>query len=212
MKNPYPSLGLEETYKWVARLKDNVNSTRILDRQTLQKGLGLKATNPLTDNVIASLTHYGLIDRPMRSEYRISDLAFQMLKAPFRSSEWQFLAHKAATSPELFDYLYEHYGVNLPVDMDKMIVSEERDEFRNITSENVTRIIELYVASLIFAGVKQQDEGRVEGNRLPIVRTPGVNSLIDVDLGDGIIIRVPKKILLEIYENEVKKVREKLLG
>ena len=212
MKNPYPSLDLEEAYKWIARLKDNVNSTRTLDRPALREALGLKATNPLTDNVIASLTHYGLVGRPMRSAYRISDLAFQLLKAPFKSTEWQFLALKSATAPELFDYLYSHYGANLPVDADKTILDEEREEYRNINRENVKRILELYLASLAFAGAKQSNTTVTSKNGNTTVRLTGADSFIDVDLGDGITIRVPKKTLLEIYENEARKVREKLLG
>jgi hypothetical protein len=154
MRNPYPSIDFQEAYEWAAKLKDHMDPAVAVDRALLKSMLGLPASSGTSDNIIGSLVHFGLISRPTKSSYSLSDLAIQLHDVHFKSDEWKALALKSINTPELYKYLYERYSADLPVDIEEKIVEEKRSEYRNI-GDNVGRVISDYRTSLEFAEVKK---------------------------------------------------------
>lgn len=154
MRNPYPAIDFKEAHKWVTKLKNHIDQSVAVDRTTLRIAMNLPPNSGPADNIISSLTHFGLIERPTKSSYQLSDLAFQILNAQLKDTEWKLLALQAVTSPDLYDYLYKRYGADLPVDIESKMVEESRDEYRNIHYSNVDRIIRNYKTSLKFIEIQ----------------------------------------------------------
>jgi hypothetical protein len=106
MRSPnYPAIGLEDAIKAVGMIWNEEKRTAVpLD--VLSKALGYKGVSGPVRTKVAALRKYGLLEQN-GVNYRVSDLAMQIIHGQDHSEERSNALVEAATRPEIFKELRE---------------------------------------------------------------------------------------------------------
>ena len=106
MRSPnYPAIGLEDAIKAVGMIWDAEKRTAV-PIEVLSKALGYKGVSGPVRTKVAALRKYGLLEQS-GGNYRVSDLAMQIIHGQDHSEERSNALVEAATRPEIFKELRE---------------------------------------------------------------------------------------------------------
>lgn len=216
LKNPYPSIGFGDAYAHLLKVYKELGSVLFDRKALLTKGLGFPEKSGAGHNVVGSLSHYGLLTKIVIGksvQYKLTDLAIQLASTEYDSPEWREVALQSATAPQLHRDLYMRFTSGaLPPDVGNLLMQR----YDKVNEKNVQKIIDIYKKSLISAGITEATTPPVDQALPPNptrdnpAKVSTSQSFIDIDLGDGVIAHLPKKALLELYEQELNRIREKL--
>lgn len=203
MKNPYPANDLKVTLSHVARLAEAKRQS-FPTRGALLDSLGFSEGSGAGNNIISSLIHFGLLERNGRN-YELSKLAKRLAATPSASSEWHDLAITALTQPELFAKLHSRFGLTgLPSNID--VILTRGYKVKATAAEKVVR--NYNVSTKYILNKKNVPEQPLEAIFRPndLANADRLdNSPVEVNFGDGLVISVPKRLVLEAYLKELEK-------
>lgn len=108
-----PLLTLEEALKRIVKFKVALGVNGSFSRETVSKGIGYGSVSGTSGRAVASLVHYGLLDRS-KDMYSLSDLGKRYL-LPIDDSQRDNAIREAALSPSLFRAVFNDFeGQFLP--------------------------------------------------------------------------------------------------
>ena len=103
----YPSAGLEETIEMIRKIHDE-DRQHPVSREVAARHMGFSGISGTSDRALASLLHFGLAEKVVKGEIRVSPLALRILH-PDTESERIAALNEAGFSPELFQTLRSRY-------------------------------------------------------------------------------------------------------
>ena len=103
----YPSVSLEDALRQVEQIYAK-NRTNAIDREAAAKSMGYSGSSGASDKMIANLSHYGLVEKVVKGEIRVSQLAVDVLRPEHDASRASAL-QTAAFHPRLFAMLQEQF-------------------------------------------------------------------------------------------------------
>lgn len=103
----YPFHNLEETIELVAKIHAE-DRQHPVGRDVAARHMGFSGISGTSDRALASLMHYGLAEKAMKGEIRVSTLALEILH-PSHDGERVHALNIAGFKPELFRELRERY-------------------------------------------------------------------------------------------------------
>lgn len=146
----YPAISLQVAVKDVDLLREKLGSGPY-SRDSAAKALGYTGVTGTSGRRVASLVHYGLVERKGDTYYQ-SGLADQILRYTDDKERKQGII-RALKSPKLFQTLINVYeGKTIPV-MLPHILSRQYDINETVSKE----VVEVFKSSLDFAGVLIND-------------------------------------------------------
>ncbi len=103
----YPNFGLQEAISRISKVfqADRRNQ---LDREIVAKHIGYSGISGAADKALATLNHYGLLERVSKGEVRVSQLAVDILH-PESPDKRKTALREAADNPQLFALLRERF-------------------------------------------------------------------------------------------------------
>lgn len=99
----FPHLSLEQCLEKTRQIYDQ-DRLNPIDRLSAANHLGYSSLSGASDKMLATLVHYGLIEKSGKGEIRVSQLA-QDIFTPESEGGKLFALQKAANSPQLFDMI-----------------------------------------------------------------------------------------------------------
>jgi len=103
----YPNFGLAEAVSRISKVFQ-ADRRNVIERAIVAKHIGYGGLNGAADKSIATLSHYGLLDRVSKGEIRVSQLAMDILH-PESPEKRKAALREAADSPQLFATLRERF-------------------------------------------------------------------------------------------------------
>jgi hypothetical protein len=104
----YPNAALPKAIQSVRHIFDADRRSPI-DREVAAKHIGYGGTSGASDKAIATLAHYGLIEKVGKGEIRVSQLALDIIHPNAPSDRARSLI-QAAFSPQIFKDLRDRFG------------------------------------------------------------------------------------------------------
>lgn len=103
----YPNHNLEETIEFASRIHD-ADRQHSVSREVAARHMGFSGITGTSDRALASLMHYGLAEKAVKGEIRITHLALDILH-PVNELERIRALNAAGFKPDLFQELRERY-------------------------------------------------------------------------------------------------------
>jgi hypothetical protein len=148
----YPRYNLQETLAWAKKL---VTKTHLSPQPTDVIFAGVVGAKSGTGNVrISTLKQYGLLEGTSAA-YSASDLAKRIVAAP--PEEIQPLYRQAALQPKVFRSLFDTFHGD---DVTKAKLKQRAADLQ-VHPEETENCVELYIATVVFAGLATTDGDKV---------------------------------------------------
>lgn len=200
LQNAHPNIDLARATQRLLDLKKATNSTRF-SRNELVSSLGFSPTSGAATPVISALIHFGFLQRA-DTDYIYSELANSLSQASADTREYRELIKQALSTPEMYKWLSDEYGDQLPAEIDAILIGKYHD--RHVTNKNVKEVVNNYLKSVAFA------------NKTHTLKNKGteLDEYIPVSFRDNTV-PIYKKYLLEAiektHEYELAKISESLV-
>ena len=161
----HPSDNLESAVEMLTRVYEAIRSG-VADRENLAVALGYNGISGTSARKVATLSHFGFLERAGSGSYRISDLGRQLLH-PKTPQERQRALVEAVTRPKLYGRLVEAFRDHaLPGMLPNMLVREYR-----VSPPSSVQAVKTFRESLEFAGLLRN--GILHSTLNQIVKDPG---------------------------------------
>ena len=108
----YPAHSLSEVIGYVVKIHD-ANRQHPVSREVAAQQMGFSGLSGTSERALSSLLHYGLAEKVMKGEVRVSDLAIKILH-PDHDDEFRGALNEAAFNPTLFKQLHSRYPGSPP--------------------------------------------------------------------------------------------------
>ncbi|NEI68591.1 hypothetical protein GR212_03325 [Rhizobium lusitanum] len=108
----YPSLSLSQAIDFSKKIHA-VNRTNAIDREAAAKDMGYSGVTGHSGKIIASLLHYGLLEKAGAGGVRITSRAIDILH-PDRVADRKSALYEAAFAPDLFGRLRQRFSDGIP--------------------------------------------------------------------------------------------------
>lgn len=108
----YPNIPLSKAISAVQKIFDADRQAPV-DRAVAAKHIGYSGQSGAADKALASLAHYGLLEKAGKGETRVTQLAVDILH-PDTSAERRAALRKAGLNPGVFQEIYDRYDGRLP--------------------------------------------------------------------------------------------------
>jgi hypothetical protein len=106
----YPQFGLQKALTSVKRIFD-ADRRSAIDRGAAAKHIGYSGPSGAADKALATLAHYGLVEKAGKGELKVSQLAVDII-APDTPESRKVALVEAAFSPNIFAELRERFGTH----------------------------------------------------------------------------------------------------
>ena len=103
----YPNHNIEETIELISKIHAE-DRQHPVSREVAARHMGFSGISGTSDRALASLLHYGLAEKAVKGEIRVTNLALQILH-PTNESERILALNTAGFSPDLFKELRDRY-------------------------------------------------------------------------------------------------------
>jgi hypothetical protein len=103
----YPNHNLEETIDFIGKIHAE-DRQHPVSREVAARHMGFSGISGTSDRALASLMHYGLAEKAVKGELRVSDLALSIMH-PHSEKERVRALFDAGFHPELFKELHDRY-------------------------------------------------------------------------------------------------------
>ncbi|HEY0043987.1 MAG TPA: hypothetical protein VGB62_05495 [Allosphingosinicella sp.] len=104
----YPQFALPKAIQGVKQIFAG-DRRSVIDRSVAQKHIGYSGPSGAADKALATLAHYGLVERVGKGEIRVSQLAVDIIH-PDKPEERKAALAEAAFRPQIFADLRERFG------------------------------------------------------------------------------------------------------
>lgn len=108
----YPNMALPKAISTVQKIFDADRQAPV-DRVVAAKHIGYSSQSGASDKALASLAHYGLLEKAAKGETRVTQLAVDILH-PDNPAERRAALRKAGLKPGIFQEIYDRYEGRLP--------------------------------------------------------------------------------------------------
>jgi hypothetical protein len=108
----YPNMPLSKAIATVQKIFDADRQAPV-DRAVAAKHIGYSGQSGASDKALASLAHYGLLEKAGKGETRVTQLAVDILH-PDTPAERRAALRKAGLKPGVFQEIYDRYEGRLP--------------------------------------------------------------------------------------------------
>lgn len=108
----YPNMPLSKAISAVQKIFDADRQAPV-DRAVAAKHIGYSGQSGASDKALASLAHYGLLEKAGKGETRVTQLAVDILH-PDTPAERRSALRKAGLNPGIFQEIYDRYDGRLP--------------------------------------------------------------------------------------------------
>lgn len=161
LQNAHPGIDLGRALERLAKLRENDKGKLSFTRPELKRALGFNSDSGFATRVISALLHFGLLER-MDAIYMYTELGNNLLKAEPSSNDYIQLIQESFTNPEMYRWLYDTYGSQLPAALEDVLI----DKFgnRNVNGDNVKEIITNYRKSLALVAKKATRQPTVQAD------------------------------------------------
>lgn len=132
----YPNFSLRAAIKQVEKIFGS-NRRNPMDRNSAAIAMGYSGSSGAADKSVATLTHYGLLDKVGKGEVRVSQLAVDIMHPADAASRAAAL-RQAALKPQLFTVLHKRFPDG-HVSEDTLRNFLVREEFQNRAIEPVIK-------------------------------------------------------------------------
>ena len=105
----YPNFSLPQAIERIRAVFD-ADRQNPVDRETIAKHLGYSGLSGASDKAIASLAHYGMLQKVAKGEMQVTDLAVDILH-PEPGAKKNISVWIAAKNPSLFAQLFDRFKV-----------------------------------------------------------------------------------------------------
>jgi hypothetical protein len=145
LQNAHPGIDLGRTLERLAKLRENDNGKLSFTRPELKRALGFQSDSGFATRVISALLHFGVLER-IDAVYLYTELGSNLASADPGSNRYTQLLQESFTNPEMYRWLYDTYGSELPKGLESILI----DKFgnRNVNGDNIKEIISNYMKSL----------------------------------------------------------------
>lgn len=142
-----PGENLESAVKLLHQVKDAVGFGTA-SRETIARAAGYSSLNGRSNRVIASLVHFGFLDRSGAAALRISELGKRVLM-PTNDEERTLSIAEAVRRPAFYDKLFARFGGHaLPSMLPHILVREF-----GVLPNSSEKVAEIFRSSAAFAGM-----------------------------------------------------------
>lgn len=157
LQNAHPGLDLARVYVRFQSLNEASNGAKKFSRRELMKDLGFGAeTSGAANTLISALVHFGLLNKS-GTDYIYSPIASRLLATTPDSEQFFALLREVALTPELYKWIYDEYGNDIPENISEKLIRKYRH--RNInTPKAAERVVSNYRKTLEFASMDTQDK------------------------------------------------------
>lgn len=108
----YPNMSLSKAVSTVQKIFDADRQAPV-DRAVAAKHIGYSGQSGASDKALASLAHFGLLEKAGKGETRVSQLAVDILH-PDNPADRRAALRKAGLKPGIFQEIYDRYEGRLP--------------------------------------------------------------------------------------------------
>jgi len=108
----YPNMALSKAISAVQKIFDADRQAPV-DRVVAAKHIGYSGQSGASDKALASLAHYGLLEKAGKGETRVTQLAVDILH-PESSAARRAALREAGLNPGIFQEIYDRYDGRLP--------------------------------------------------------------------------------------------------
>lgn len=108
----YPNMALPKAISTVQKIFDADRQAPV-DRAVAAKHIGYAGQSGASDKALASLAHYGLLEKAGKGETRVTQLAVDILH-PENPAERRAALRQAGLKPGIFQEIYDRYEGRLP--------------------------------------------------------------------------------------------------
>jgi len=108
----YPNMSLSKAIAMAQKIFDADRQAPV-DRTVAAKHVGYSGQSGASDKALASLAHYGLLEKAGKGETRVSQLVVDILH-PNNAAERRAALRKAGLKPGIFQEIYDRYEGRLP--------------------------------------------------------------------------------------------------
>lgn len=108
----YPSMPLSKAISAVKKIFDADRQAPV-DRAVAAKHIGYSGQSGASDKALASLAHYGLLEKAGKGETRVTQLAVDILH-PDTTGQRRAALRQAGLKPGIFQEIYDRYEGRLP--------------------------------------------------------------------------------------------------
>ena len=145
LQNAHPGIDLGRALERLAKLRENGDGKLSFTRPELKRALGFQSDSGFATRVISALLHFGILER-MDAVYLYTELGGNLASADPGSNRYTQLLQESFTNPEMYRWLYDTYGSELPKGLESILI----DKFgnRNVNGDNVREIVSNYMRSL----------------------------------------------------------------
>lgn len=134
----YPAISLEEALPRIQQIYER-EFTHAADTNTLAQAIGYSGSNGASDVVLSALKKYGLLEHVGNKEYKLSNLAIDIVLHQQGEPERIKAILEAAFTPPLFAELHDEFGINPPPSENNLRVRLLKREFNPKTVGDVIR-------------------------------------------------------------------------
>lgn len=108
----YPHVSLKDAIEMAGKIH-SVDRTYTIEREVAAQHLGYTGITGPAGKMLASLLHYGLLEKVAKNQVRVSDTAVEVMY-PDDQKQWEEALRRAAFSPKLFSNLRERFPGDAP--------------------------------------------------------------------------------------------------
>ena len=108
----YPSFSISDVIEFARKIHDE-DRQHPVDRGVAARHMGFSGLSGTSDRALSALLHYGLGEKVIKGEIKVTDLALQILH-PESDAEYRQALRTSAFSPELFKELRARYPDSPP--------------------------------------------------------------------------------------------------
>lgn len=195
LANAHPSIDLARAVRRLLDLKKSTNKTHFTKAE-LKHALGFAEKSGAASPVISALIHFGFLKKD-ETGYVYTELANTLSAVSTESKEYRELLLLALSSPELYGWLNDRYGEDLPDEIDTILIGKYHH--RNVTEKNAKSIIANYLKSIDFV----KSAGKISSSET------GADEYIQVNFINNTV-PIYKKYLLEAIEKTRKDEQAKI--
>ncbi|CUB31457.1 hypothetical protein [Bacillus amyloliquefaciens] len=155
----FPRFNLENTLKF-AKLIRSYSGDSDIEKDLITKALGYKKYSGAVGNKIASLKHFGLLERSS-GNYKLTQLSKRIIDS-MSEKDFQSALRTAFLQPELFAELFNKYSSEGAIPDNLPEILNAYHEISDNSSEYASRI---FIESALFANIIHKNKRIIKSNR-----------------------------------------------
>jgi len=210
VKSLFPLLDLGAVIRYIERKSEAILRSGVYRRNRLLVILGFSEKSGAGQTLITALNHYGFLETASNGYY-FSKAAKRVAKNSTDDRTYIELLEKALCRPQIFHELDKALASNPSVTLRSVLAKY------NLDRKKIEQVESLYKKSRDFVNAQRQvvtdnsNQKSQYSDSTESITTPTKEDRVLIDFGEGRIIPVSKKLILDAYLADLDKIRQRLL-